>query len=144
MIEENEARADLSPCEKCHSLITRVSEDHFDTIEQAIKALHPNASHAARTRLRAVAYVVDALDGVPMAPKTQSQRALLRLNAALRPDFTDLIVTALREQGDKSPVAQWAVLDNILTEAETAPRDPAPYIDPRPDRPRRIQRPVPA
>lgn|GEM_PF-2794409 len=79
-----------------------------------------------------------------MAPETHSQRALLRLNAALRPDFTDLTVTALREQGDKSPVGQWAVLDNILTEAETAPRDPAPYIDPHPGRPRRIQRPVPA
>ena|GEM_PF-5307346 len=68
MIEENKARADLSPCEQGHILITCVSECHFDTIDQAIKALHPNASRAARTRLRAVAHVVDALDGVLMWP----------------------------------------------------------------------------
>jgi ParB family chromosome partitioning protein len=39
------------------------------------------------------------------------------------------------------PTAQWAALDNILTEAETAQRDPAPCIAPHPGRPRRILRP---
>ena len=43
MIEENEARADLSPWEKGRILIECVSEGHFDTIDQALKALHPNA-----------------------------------------------------------------------------------------------------
>jgi ParB family chromosome partitioning protein len=140
MIEENEARADLSPWEKGRILVECVSQGHFDTIDAALKALHPNGSRAARSRLRALANVVDTLDGVLMEAETHSLRALLRLNAALRPDFTPVILTALGEHDDKSPGAQWAVLANILNEAEASLRDPAPDTN-RPVRTRRVLRP---
>ena len=141
MIEENEARADLSPWEKGRILIECVSEGHFDTIDQALKALHPNASATQRHRIRALANVVDTMEGILMRPETFSLRQLLRLNSALRPDFTPVIITALQEHHEKSPGAQWSLLLPILDEAESALRDPVPYFDPRPGRPRRVLKP---
>ena len=141
MIEENEARADLTPWEKGRILIECVSEGLFDTIDQALKALHPNAERNTRTRLRALANVVDTLEGVLFNPETYSLRQLLRINSGLRPDFIPVILTALQEHGEKTPQAQWPILSSILDEAEAALRDPAAYQDPRPGYPRRVLRP---
>ena len=141
MVEENEARSPLSPWDRARILVETTHHDHFPTVDAAIATLHPHATCSARSRLRAVAHVVQQLDGILTDPHHYSLRQLLRLHAALRPDFADLIVTALTEHHDQRPEAQWTLLSPILDEAEAALRDPAP--NPRPDRPRRLIRPRP-
>ena len=77
MIEENEARADLSPWEKGRILANCVTEGLFETLDQALKTLHPNANRPSRSRLRALANVAETLDGALSMPETYSLRQLL-------------------------------------------------------------------
>lgn len=139
MIEENEARADLSPWEKGRILVECVTEGHFGTIDEALRALHPNANRQKRTRLRACASVVEELDGLFKAPEQMVERNLLRLSAALRGGFTDLIVHILRETSGQSQQSQWSNLLPTLTEAEKS-EDETPATSTTPARPRRLLR----
>ena len=135
MVEENDIRADLSPWEKGRIAVAAHNHGHFDTIDAAIAALYPNATKMRRSRLRALALVVEELDGHLTAPETLSLRQSLRLAAALRAGFTDLIRTALDQSHTKTPEGNWTLLLPILDEAEQSLKDPTPY---RPGRPRRI------
>lgn len=135
MVEENDIRADLSPWEKGRIAVAARNHGHFDTIDAATIALYPNATPMRRSRLRALALLVDELDGHLTAPETLSQRQALRLAAALRAGFTDLIRTALDQSHTKTPEANWTLLLPILDEAEQSLKDPTPY---RPGRPRRL------
>ena len=141
MIAENEVRADLSPWEKGRILVAANDQGVFPTIDAAIFALHPHATASQRHRLRMLASVVEAMDGTLTTPEGYSFRQLARLNAALHPDFADVIAAALQEHPDKSPTAQWQILLPILAEAETALQDPTPIQTP--GRPRRLLRPRP-
>lgn len=91
-----------------------------------------------RSRLRALAHLVDELDGHLTDPRRLSQRQCLRLAAALSAGFGNLIRTALEESASTEPEAQWALILPILAEAERQPAD-APV--PHPPRPRRLLRP---
>ena len=135
MVEENDIRADLSPWEKGRIAVAARNHGHFDTIDAAIAALYPVADKMRRSRLRALALVVEELDGHLTAPETLSLRQSLRLAAALRAGFTDLIRVALDQSHTKTPEANWTLLLPILDEAEQSLKDPTPY---RPGRPRRI------
>ncbi len=135
MVEENDIRADLSPWEKGRIAVEARDHGHFATIDAAVACLYPNADKMRRSRLRALALLVDELDGHLTAPETLSQRQALRLAAALRAGFTDLIRTALDEAHTKTPEANWTLLQPILDEAEQSLKDPTPY---RPGRPRRL------
>ncbi len=136
MVSENEVRADISAWERARLITAAISEEYFDTPDAAIAALHSHATAMQKSRLRAVVAVVDALDEVLMTPHVYTQRQLLRLSAALRAGFAEVILTALYTTTDKSPEAQWAVLQNILLEAETTVKDPE--IPSLPGRPRRV------
>jgi ParB family chromosome partitioning protein len=136
MVSENEIRADISPWERARLITVAISQAYFDTPDAAIATLHPHATAVQKSRLRAVVSVVDALDEVLMSPQVYSLRQLLRLASALRAGFAEVILTALYTTPDKSPEAQWAVLQNVLLEAEQTLKDPAPPT--LPGRPRRI------
>ena len=138
MVAENDIRADLSAWEKGRIATLTRDSGHFPTLDAAILALYPAADRSRRARLRALALVVDELDGCLAAPETLSLRQMLRLAAALRADFCDLIRTALAESSAAMPEAQWALLSPILDEAEASLKDPTRY---RPGRPRRLLRP---
>ncbi len=138
MVEENDIRAELSPWEKGRICVTTRDQGHFPTIDAAIAALYPNAAPTRRSRLRALALLADELDGHLTAPETLSQNQALRLAAALRSGFSDLIRHALATAQAKSGPEQWALLQPILLEAEASLRDPTPYA---PGRPRRLLRP---
>ncbi len=138
MVEENDIRADLSPWEKGRIAVAARNHGHFDTIDAAVACLYPNATKMRRSRLRALALVVDELDDHLAAPETLSLRQSLRLAAALRAGFTDLIRTALDQSHTKTPEGHWTLLLPILDEAEQSLKDPTPY---RPGCPRRILTP---
>lgn len=139
MVEENDIRHNPSPWERARIITTLRDSGEFDTLDAATRALYPHATRQKSHRLRNIASVVEVLDGLLTAPEHLSERQLLRLSAALRADFTDLIVTALEETSAKTPEAQWQTLLPILQEAEQSHDDPTPH---RPGHPRRLLRPT--
>ena len=114
MIEENEARADLSPWEKGRILVDCVSQGIFETLDQAVKSLHPNITRQKRTRLRACATVVEDLEGRLPDPGRLTEHSILRLSSALRGGFVDLIHQVLKETMGQSLETQWAALQQTL------------------------------
>jgi ParB family transcriptional regulator, chromosome partitioning protein len=139
MVEENDIRHNPSPWERARIIVTLRDSGEFETLDAATRALYPHATRQKAARLRNTAAVVEALDGLLTTPEHLSERQLLRLAAALRADFTDLITTALSETSAKTPEAQWQTLLPILQEAEQSFDAPTPH---RPGRPRRLLRPV--
>jgi ParB family chromosome partitioning protein len=137
MVEENAIRAEVSPWEQALIAITAWQREVFDTVEAAIDGLYKNLHRDRRRRLRAIAHLVEELEGHLTAPETYPQQRLLRLAAAAARGYADLMRHALSESGNREPDAQWRMLLPILAECE----DPA-IPDPRPergsrDRPRR-------
>ncbi len=137
MIAENEIRADPSPWDKGRILVQVVEEGHFATLDEAVTRLYPTASRQKRARFRAVASVVDLLAGQISTPEVMAERHLLRLAAALRGGFTDLIQHILKETHGKSFATQWTVLLPTLAEAERGEED-IPATATSPSRPRRL------
>ena len=137
MVTENEIRTQITPWEKADLILQSVVMGIFDTPDAAIAKLFPEASATARSRLRAIASVVEALSEVITDGPSYSLRQLLRIASALRADFGALIETALRESPDKSADVQRDLMDNILTEAELSLANPR-HFDPAP--PRRAKR----
>lgn len=137
MITENEVRAAISPWDKGRILVETVREAHFDTLDAATQALHPNATRQKRARLRACASVVEELDGLLTTPEDMLERHILRLAAALRGGFTDLIVQILREVQGQSFASQWSALLPTLSEAEKGEEE-TPATATSPSRPRRM------
>jgi ParB family chromosome partitioning protein len=138
MVEENEVRAETSPWEKGMIAVTATRANLFPTLDAAIDALFSSADRMKRSRLRALAMVAEALDDLLVAPETLSQRQLLRLAAALRAGFSELLRTALEESRAADTAAQWTLLQPVLHEAEQSLKDDTPYT---PGRPRRVLRP---
>ena len=137
MVTENEIRTQITPWEKADLILQSVALAIFDTPDAAIAKLFPEATATARSRLRAIASVVEALSEVMTDGPSYSLRQLLRIASALRADFGMVIETALRECPDKSADVQWELLQNVLTEAELSLTDPR-RVDPPP--PRRAKR----
>lgn len=133
MVAENEIRAPVSPWEKALLILDCVQQGHFDTPDAAIAGLFPLLSPTHRSRLRAVVHVAYDLDGILTDGPAYSLRQLLRIAAALKAGFDEVIEVALREHDDQSQPAQWDLLQNILAEAELSQRDPAAF-EPAPKR----------
>ena len=136
MIAENELRADLSPWEKGRILVDAVAEGIFDTLDAAVKGLHPHLTRQAQSRIRLLGHLADEAPVGLTAPETLSLRQCLRLAAALRRGYTDLIGHTLQECQGLSPASQWDRLLPILNEAERSPDEETtgPQGTPRPRR----------
>ena len=140
MVAENEIRADITPWEKAMLILNAVAEDIFPTPDAAIAALFAPSNPTNRSRLRATVTVTEELNGILTDPTAYSLRQLLRIAAALKAGFSDVIEVALREADDVSQPGQWAMLQNILTESELSLKDPS-FDPPPPRRAKRISRP---
>jgi ParB family chromosome partitioning protein len=139
MVEENDIRHNPSPWERARIIVALRDSGDFDTLDAATRTLYPHATRQKSHRLRHIAAVVEVLDGLLSAPEHLSERQLLRLSAALRADFTDLIVTTLEHSSANTPESQWQTLLPVLTEAEHSLNDPTQH---RPGHPRRVLRPT--
>jgi ParB family chromosome partitioning protein len=118
-------------------LVETVREGHFPTLDAAVTALHPSATRQKRARLRACASVVEELDGLLTTPEVMLERHILRLAAALRGGFNELIVQVLREVLGQSFATQWSALLPTISEAEKG-EDDTPATATSPSRPRRM------
>lgn len=140
MVEENVVRADLSPYEQGRIAWIARERGVFGTIEAAVERLYPSANAAKRSRLRALARMAEALDGALAAPETLSLRQALRVAAAVRAGFGEVMATALEEAEARDPATQWALIAPYLAEAEkVGPEEPAAAGNRR--RPIRVARP---
>lgn len=139
MVEENDIRAAITPRDQARIALDCVPAV-FATADAAVAELYRSADRQRRARIRAVCTVIEELGPLLIDPAALSQRQLLRLAAACRGGFTDLIETALAQSASRSAAGQWRILDTILLEAEAEARAPEPP-DPRPGRPRRFVRP---
>jgi ParB family transcriptional regulator, chromosome partitioning protein len=134
MVEENAIRCEVSAWEQAAIALTARDRGVFATADAAIETLYANLSRDKRRRLRAIAQLVEELEGHIAAPESLSLRQLLRLAAAASRGYAPLMRHALAESRDKAPEAQWRTLLPILTECE-APDIPDPQ--PSRSRPRR-------
>ena len=139
MVEENEIREPLSPWERGRAAILAVEACYFDTVEAAVDALHPGATKQKRAKLRAVARVVAAMDGLWTAPERLSEKTLLDLADALRAGFGAPMAETLRAERDRPHARQWEAirpyLAEYLDERATPPNPPH-----APGRPKRLVR----
>ncbi len=87
MVSENENRSQITPWEKARLITDSTDRGHFDTHDSALKTLFPLLDATARTRLRAVVTVTEALEGFLTDPETYSLRQLLRIATALKAGF---------------------------------------------------------
>ncbi len=141
MVAENEMRAQISPWEKGRIVMQAWLGDHFDTLDAAVDGLFRGVDRRNRTRIRAIADVVDQFDGSLDAPETLSQAKLLRLAGALRDGFGPLMEAALEQSHAKNIEDQWRLLEPIVMEAEAenrTPVEPGQPVETRPGHPRRM------
>lgn len=138
MVEENEIRTGLSPWERAHIAVTAVAQDVFETLDAALGGLYPHANRNKRLRLRAVAEVVEALDGFLVDPESLSQQRLTRLANGLRLGWGPLLEAALESAEFATPEAQWAAIAPVIEEAEGLV---AQGRKAAPNRPKRLSRP---
>ncbi|MEO8530325.1 MAG: hypothetical protein ABI459_03815 [Deltaproteobacteria bacterium] len=136
VIAENDLHAAIFPWDIGHVINQCRATGIFDTIDSAITGLFPNATPTKRTRLRAFAHVVGCLGDAFTIPQGLSQNKMLRLAAGLRDNWTDLILTGLRDSVTENPDRQWAIIEPILSEAESELKETT-HVDPRSGRPRR-------
>lgn len=120
MVEENAVRADLSAWEQGRIALVARDLGAYATIEAAVEGLYPGASQMKRSRLRALARLVEGFDGAMAAPETLSLRQALRLAGAVRDGFGEVMATALEQSSLKDPETQWGLIQPYLDEAERA------------------------
>jgi ParB family chromosome partitioning protein len=137
MVEENEIREPLSPWERGRAAILAVEARFFDTVEAAVDALHPGAPKQKRHKLRAVARVVEAMDGLWTAPERLSEQNLLDLADALRAGFGPPMAEALGVTHGRPHASQWEAVRPYLAEWRTE-RDTPPNPPHTPGRPKRL------
>ncbi|WP_172300030.1 ParB/RepB/Spo0J family partition protein [Pseudoruegeria sp. HB172150] len=137
MVEENEIRAPLSPWERAHIAIATRDAGTFDTLDTALAALYPHAPRQKRFKLRAVAEVVEALDGTLAEPETLTERRLIRIANALRLGWGEILEAALATAAS-NPTAQWQAITGTLQECEGLLARGQPTT---PNEPRRISHP---
>jgi ParB family chromosome partitioning protein len=97
-----------------------------------------------RSRLRSFARVAECLDHVLTAPEKLSFTQLLRIDAACRNGFAEVMAAALDEASLKLPDAQWQLLQPYLVESERQHDTPEPAPTPASgtrSRPIRLSRP---
>jgi ParB family chromosome partitioning protein len=119
MVEENAIRSEVAPWDQGRIAVLARNDGTFPTLDAAVDALYQNLSCQKRAKLRAIAGITESLDGLFTDPQSLSQSQCLRLAAAIRGGYEDLLVQALESRRSKSPVAQWDAAQNILRDAET-------------------------
>ncbi|WP_170457557.1 ParB/RepB/Spo0J family partition protein [Ruegeria arenilitoris] len=135
MVEENELRSNLSPYERGRIAVLAVGQGVFPSTEAAVDVLFAAASKAKRSKVRSFAVVHEALGDLLQYPVALSEKAGLRIAAAIRDGAQTKLREALSRGEATDPKSELAVIEAALKEA------PAPTQEkPRGGRPKQIQR----
>lgn len=123
MVEENELRANLSPYERGRIAALAAGQGVFASTEAAVDELFAAASKAKRSKVRGFAVVHEALGDLLQFPVALSEKAGLKLAAALRDGAQAQLRDALARGGATDPKSEWSLLESALAVA------PAPTPD---------------
>ena len=133
MVEENEVRAQLTPYERGRIAAVTAGQGAFAGIEEAVAALYAAASKAKRSKIRSFALVHEELGDLLSFPTDLSEKAGLRLAAAIRDGFGTRFRAALASGMGVDPESEWSLLEPVLAEHEAETR-PEPGRGGRPRR----------
>lgn len=138
MIEENEIRAELTPWERAMIAVQASERNIFGSIDEAVDELYKFANPTKRSRIRAVAQVIEHLaDGI-LHGRELSLTRCLRIAAAIRQGFADVMLAALQTLSHRNAGREWEVLRPYVEEAEAMLRERPDATESRPGRPRRV------
>jgi len=135
MVEENELRSDLTPYERGRIAVLAAGQGVFPTVEAAVDVLFAAASKAKRSKVRSFAVVHEGLGDLLQHPVALSEKAGLKLAAALRDGAQAELREALAGAEVPDARAEWALIERVLNRATVVDND-----KPRGGRPQRIER----
>lgn len=135
MIEENELRANLTPYERGRIAVLVAGQGVFASVEDAVDTLFAAASKAKRSKVRSFAAVHEGLGDLLRYPNAMSEKAGLKIAAALRSGGQATLRKALGSAQPDSERDEWRVVETALAEFEATPKDTS-----RGGRPRQVTR----
>ncbi len=115
MVEENELRSNLTPYERGRIAVLAAGQGVFPNSDAAVDILFAAASKAKRSKVRGFAKVHEALGDLLQFPLALSEKAGLRLAAALRDGSQAKLRDALAQADVVDAKSEWAVLDAALS-----------------------------
>ncbi len=118
MVEENEIRADLSQYERGRIAVIATAQGAFRDVESAVEALFAAGSKSKRSKIRSFALIFEELGDLLVYPTQMSERAGLRLAAALKAGQGQVFRHALAAETPDSFEAEWKLLEEPLKDFE--------------------------
>ena len=125
MVEENEIRADLSHYERGRIAVVAAGQGAFDTIEAAVDVLFAAGSKAKRSKIRSFSFIFEELGDLLAFPTQMSERAGLRLAAALKAGQGHVFRNALADSSAESFEAEWKRIEGPLKAHEASQKQRA-------------------
>jgi ParB family chromosome partitioning protein len=122
MVEENELRAKLTPCERGRIAVMAAHEGAFGDTEAAIDAIFAAASRAKRSKIRSFTCAHEELGDMLHFPTDLSERNGLRLAYALREGAAPQLRAALRGSRQSGPACEWAWPEPVVAASEAIER----------------------
>jgi len=138
MVEENELRANLTPYERGRIAVLAAGQGVFPSTEAAVDALFAAASKAKRSKVRSFAMVHESLGDLLQHPVSLSEKAGLKLAAALRGGAQSKLRDILAGAGELDPKSEWSLLESVLNVTTEVSQDKA-----KGGRPQKVQRLAP-
>lgn len=123
MVEENEVRANLSHYERGRIAVLAAGQGVFPSVEAAVDALFAAASKAKRSKVRSFAKVHEALGDLLSFPTGLTEKAGMALASSLREGNQALLRAKLAAANPQDAKSEWALLQDVLKQADAAPRD---------------------
>lgn len=118
MVDENEVRATLSHYERGRIAVVAAEDGVFPDVEAAVAALFMAGSKAKRSKIRSFALVHETLGDVLQHGCELSERAGLRIAAAIRSGAAGALRAALDIDRRRDPATEWRALEPVLAAAE--------------------------
>lgn len=125
MVEENEVREELSHFERGRIAVIAANQGAFANVEDAVNRLYASGSKAKRSKVRSFALIFEELGDMLHFPEALTEKRGLRLSAALRDGAEARLRQALSARTPSDAEAEWQLIEPVLAEAESMPRNPS-------------------
>lgn len=123
MVEENEVRADLSNYERGRIAVISAKQGAFADTQAAVNTLFASGSKAKRSKVRSFALIFEELGDMLTFPEALTETRGLRIATALRGGAEGALREALSTRVPQDAEEEWAVLDQVISQTDTGPRD---------------------
>lgn len=125
MVEENEVREELSHFERGRIAVIAANQGAFANVEDAVNRLFATGSKAKRSKVRSFALIFEELGDMLHFPEALTEKRGLRLSAALRGGAEGRLRQALSARTPEDAEEEWALIEPVVAQSESAPRESA-------------------